>query len=84
MPEDNQFDTNLEDVVGDDSEVPMPILIVTMTNSELPKNVGVGESGGLVSLAEAEDIDIGPEIASMEADFNKKPNLDEQNEELEG
>ena len=43
-------------MVADDSELPMPILIAAMTNNKLPKNVGVGESGGLVSLAEVEDI----------------------------
>jgi hypothetical protein len=80
-PEDNQpDDTHFEDVVADDSELPMSILIAAMTGSELPENVGVGESGGLVSLAEAEDIDIEQENASAEAD---QPNLDERHEPKE-
>ena len=68
FPEDDQLDTHLEDVVADDSELPMPILIAAMTGSELPENVRVGESGGLVSFSEAEDIDVEAEIASAEAD----------------
>jgi hypothetical protein len=78
FPEDNEHDTHLEDVVADDSELPMSILIAAMTGSELPENVGVGESGGLVSLAEAEDIDVEQEFASAEAD---QPNSDERHDE---
>ena len=76
--EDNEPDTSLEDVIADDSELPMPILIAAMTNNELPENVGVGESGGLVSLAEAEDINIEPPESEFEsADANSQPNLEE-------
>ena len=82
--EDKEPDTHLEDVVSDDSELPMPTLIAAMTSDELPKNVGVGESGGLVSLAEAEDIDacinVEPEseFASVEpvADIDNQPDLE--------
>jgi hypothetical protein len=79
--EDSQTnDTHIEDVVADDSELPMPILIAAMTGGELPENVGVRENGGLVSFAEAEDIDIEPEseIASVDADSaDSRPNLDD-------
>ena len=79
--EDNEPDTHLEDVVADDSELPILILISAMTNDELPENVGVGDGGGLVSLAEAEDINVEPEseIASAEADnINNQPNLEKE------
>lgn len=84
--EDDQPDTHLEDMVADDSELPMPILIAAMTGSELPENVGVGEHGGLVSLAEAEDIDLEPESenASTEADIDNQPSLDEPKEKGRG
>ena len=79
--EDNPPGTYLEDVVADDSKLPMPIL---MTGGELPENMGVGEHGMLVSLVEAEDIDLEPEIASTEADLNDQPNSDELSSKEEG
>jgi hypothetical protein len=76
--EDNEPDTHLEDVVADDSELPIPILIAAMTNDELPENVGVGESGGLVSLAEEEDINVNvePEASAEANNIDNQPNLE--------
>jgi hypothetical protein len=77
-------DTHLEDVVADDSELPMSKLIAAMTNDELPKNVRVGENGGLVSLVEVEDINLEPdlepesEIASAEAEIEPNFNTNEE------
>jgi hypothetical protein len=58
LPKDNAPDTNLEDEVGDDSELPMPLLISAMTSGNLPEGVAIGEDSGLVSVAEAENVDI--------------------------
>jgi hypothetical protein len=86
LPEDDAPDTNLEDEVGDDSELPMPILLSAMTSGNLPEGVGVGEDGGLVSLAEAENVDIKQELdnagkSSTEANYHDQPKEDIPKEE---
>jgi len=79
LPEDDAPDTNLEDEVGDDSELPMPLLISAMTSGNLPEGVAIDEDGGLVSVAEAESVDIEQEPdgvvgeSSAEANYHDQP-----------
>ena len=64
----------------------MPILLSAMTSGNLPEGIGVGEDGGLVSLAEAENVDIEQELdnagkSSTEANYHDQPKEDIPKEE---
>ena len=85
QPEDiePQAETSLEDVPADDSDLAIPILIGVMTGGELPDNVGIQDGGGLVSIAEAENIDIQLESESAEANLENKQD-ESKPQELEG
>jgi hypothetical protein len=65
LPEDCEPDTNLEDEDADDSNLPLQMLIDAMTGGDLPNDVSLQQDGTLViSLADAENIDLEPETAS--------------------
>ena len=64
LPEDCEPDTNLEDEDVDDSNLPLQMLIDAMTGSDLPNDVSLQQDGTLISLADAENIDLEPETAS--------------------
>ena len=76
QPEDTDPETSLEDVVVDDSDLTIPTLIDVMTGGELPDNVGIQDGGGLVSIAEAENVNLQLESAeaNLKANLKNKPN----------
>ena len=71
QPEDIDPETSLEDVVVDDSDLAMPTLIGVMTGGELPDNIGTRNGGRLVSIAEAENVDL--QLESAEANLEDRP-----------
>jgi hypothetical protein len=75
QPENVDHETSLEDVLADDSDLAMPTLIGVMTGSELPDNVGTRDGAGLVSIADAENVDLQLESAEAnpEANIENKP-----------
>lgn len=75
QPEDVDHETSLEDVLADDSDLAMPTLIGVMTGSELPDNIGIRDGAGLVSIADAENVDLQLESAeaNLEANIENKP-----------
>jgi hypothetical protein len=81
QPEDIDPETSLEDVVADDSNLAIPTLIGVMTGGELPDYVGIRDGGGLVSIAEAENVDL--QLESAEANLNLKANPENKPKELE-
>ena len=78
QPEDIDPETSLEDEVADDSDLPIPTLIGVMTGGELPNNVGIWDGGGLISIAEAEDVNLQLESAGENVEENLK-NIPEEN-----
>jgi hypothetical protein len=91
QPEDIDPETSLEDVVADDSDLAIPTLIDVMTGGELPDNVGIRDGGGLVSIAEAENVDLvqlesarDSAEANLEANLENKPKENKPNEEGRG
>ena len=81
QPEGINPETSLEDVVVDDSNLAIPTLIGVMMGGELPDNVGIQDSGGLVSIAEAEIFDL--QLESAEANLNLEANPENKPKELE-
>jgi hypothetical protein len=72
LPEDCEPDTNLEDKNLDDSNLPLQLLIDTMTGSDLPNDVSQQQDSILISLADAENIDLDPETASKSSERNSE------------
>jgi hypothetical protein len=64
LPEDCEPDTNLENKDSDDSNLPLQMLIDAMTGGDLPNDVSLQKDGILISLADAENIDLDPETES--------------------
>jgi hypothetical protein len=86
QPEDIDPETSLEDsdVLADDSDLAMPTLIRVMTGGELPDNVGIRDGGGLVSIAEAENVDLIQENVNLQlesAEANLEANLENKPKE---
>ena len=79
QPEDIDPETSLEDALADDSDLAIPALIGVMTGGELPDNIGIRDGGGLVSIAEAENVNL--QIASESAEANLKANLENKPKE---
>lgn len=79
QPEDIDPETSLEDALADDSDLAIPALIGVMTGGELPDNIGIRDGGGLVSIAEAENVDL--QIASESAEANLEANLENKPKE---
>jgi hypothetical protein len=78
QPEDIEPETSVEDVLADDSDLAMATLIGVMTGGELPGNVGIRDGGGLVSIAEAENVDlqlesVGEDSENLEANVENTP-----------
>ena len=75
QPEDIDPETSLEDAVVDDSDLAIPTLIGVMTGGELPDNIGIRDGGGLVSIAEAENVDL-VQLESAEANLDSAANIE--------
>ena len=61
LPEDVEPDAELEDADADDSDLSMPMLIAVMTR-DIPETVGSRKTGTLVSLSDAENVDLDLEL----------------------
>jgi hypothetical protein len=55
-----------------------------MTGGELPDNVGIRDGGGLVSIAEAENVDLQLQLESESAEANLENKQESKPEEPEG
>ena len=87
QPEDIIPETSFEDIAADDGDLAIPTLIGVMTGGELPDNIGIQEGGGLVSIAEAENVDLQLESSveeSPEASLENKPDGNNPKEEARG
>ncbi len=76
LPEDVEPDTGLEDADADDSDLSMPTLISALTR-DIPETVGSRKTGTLMSLSDAENVDLDPELvppaeANVEAPKEEK------------
>ena len=75
QPEDIDPEMSFEDVVADDSDLTILALIGVMTGGELPDNVGIQDGGGLISIAESENVDLQleSEEVNLEENLETKP-----------
>jgi hypothetical protein len=76
LPEDVEPDAGLEDADADDSDLSMPTLIAALTR-DIPETVGSRKIGTLMSLSDAENVDLDPELvlpaeANVEAPKEEK------------